>query len=144
MSIQQLTPPEAHEAMQATAEAVFLDVRSEGEFVAGHPAGALNVPIIFFDAATGTRQPNVDFAGIVEALVPDKDRPIFLSCLAGGRSQSAAEILAQVGYTNLTNVQGGWGGSGGTPGWQAAGLPVSDDNGEGISFESLQAKAAQA
>jgi rhodanese-related sulfurtransferase len=144
MSIQQLTPPEAHTAMQAAPDAVFLDVRSQGEFVAGHPAGALNVPIVFFDMDSGTREPNLDFVGIVEALVPDKNGPIFLSCLAGGRSQSAAEILAQVGYTNLTNVQGGWGGSGGTPGWQAAGLPVSDDNGDGIGFESLKAKATQA
>jgi rhodanese-related sulfurtransferase len=140
MSIQQMTPPQAHEAMQASPEALFLDVRSQGEFAAGHPAGAINIPIVFFDEASGTRSPNGDFVAIVDALIADKHRPIFLSCLAGGRSQSAAEVLAQVGYSNLTNIQGGWGGGGGVPGWQAAGLPTSQDTGEGVGFASLQAK----
>jgi hypothetical protein len=27
------------------------------------------------------------------------------------------------------------------PGWASAGLPVSDDNGEGVSYQSLAAKA---
>lgn len=137
MTIRQLTPPEAHAALQAAPDALFVDVRTQFEFAGGHPAGAINIPVIFFDQTTGDRSANGDFVAVVDALVADKNRPIFLSCQAGGRSQSAAEILAQVGYTNLTNVQGGWGGSAGVPGWQAAGLPVSDETGDGIGYASL-------
>jgi rhodanese-related sulfurtransferase len=143
MTIKQLNPSQAHEAMKATPDAVFFDVRSPGEFVAGHPAGAKNVPVLFMDQAAGTREPNADFVPVVSALVPDKARPIFVSCLAGGRGQSAAEQLQQAGYTNLTNIQGGWGGNADVQGWQASGLPTSQDNGDGISYESLKAKAAK-
>jgi rhodanese-related sulfurtransferase len=141
MAIQHLTPPQAHDALKATPDAVFLDVRTQDEFAAGHPAGARNVPILFMDQATGNRQPNGDFVSVVQAIVPDVTKPVFLSCLAGGRSLVAAEQLQQAGYTNLTNIQGGWGGGGGVTGWQASGLPTSQETGDGIGYDALKATA---
>jgi rhodanese-related sulfurtransferase len=58
----------------------------------------------------------------------------------------AAEIMANAGYTNLCNMQGGFGGARDqmgrvvTPGWAESGLPVCKDCGPENSFAGLRAK----
>ena len=52
MNIPQTTPAEAFETLKKHPDAVYLDVRTEGEFEAGHPAGARNVPVLTLDPAT--------------------------------------------------------------------------------------------
>ena len=66
--------------------------------------------------------------------------------MAGGRSQRACEIMEEAGYSDLTNVRGGFGGARDAsgkvvaPGWRDAGLPVSNDVGED-AYQSLRGKA---
>lgn len=146
MSIKQLTPVEAHEVLQNDPEAVYLDVRTEPEFAAGHPEGAINIPVAFPNPGGGLRM-NPDFVKVVEKVLP-RERAIVCGCQAGVRSQAAADLLSSVGYTELVNVQGGYGGkvnpSTGTvaiPGWRDSGLPVSSEvNGEN-SYDGLKKKA---
>lgn len=129
MDIRQTTPPEAHEVLAQHPDAVYLDVRTVAEFEAGHPAGARNVPVVFFAHGTGQPVANPDFVGEVERLLPPTTK-LLVGCQAGGRSQHACALLAAAGYTDLTNVRGGFGGardpSGRVviPGWRDAGLPV--------------------
>jgi rhodanese-related sulfurtransferase len=145
MTIKQITPPQAQEVLEKDSAVIYLDVRTVPEFTAGHPQKALNIPVIFFDQ---TRQPvpNPDFLKVMEANIP-KDAQIIVGCQAGMRSQRAADILTQAGYTNVSNMQGGFGGARDqtgrvvVPGWQESGLPVSSENGEGVSYTSLAAKA---
>ena len=71
---------------------------------------------------------------------------LIVGCQAGGRSQRATEIMAQAGYTNVANMQGGFGGGQDqmgrvVPGWRDSGLPVSTENGEDVSYASLATKA---
>jgi rhodanese-related sulfurtransferase len=128
MEIAQTTPPEAYETLQRHPDAVYLDVRTAAEFEAGHPTGARNVPVVFF-APGGQAAPNPDFVAVVERTIPRATK-LIVGCQAGGRSQRACEILAQAGYTDLTNVRGGFGGARDqsgrivVPGWREAGLPV--------------------
>jgi hypothetical protein len=55
-------------------------------------------------------------------------------------------MLQQAGFQDISNMLGGFGGmrdqtgNVSAPGWAASGLPVSDDNGEGVSYESLKLK----
>ena len=111
------------------AGAVYLDVRTEAEFEAGHPAGARNVPVVFFDPATRQPTPNADFVATVERTIP-RTAKLLVGCQSGGRSARACELLAQAGFTDLTNVRGGFGGARDqsgrvvVPGWREAGLPV--------------------
>lgn len=146
MAIKQITPPEAHEILDKDPTVIYLDVRTVPEFTAGHPLRGINAPVVFFDPAARQPAPNADFLRVVEANIP-KDAKVIVGCQAGGRSQRAAEIMAQAGYTNVANMQGGFGGArdqmGRTvvPGWQESGLPVGTDNGEGVSYASLAAKA---
>ena len=146
MVIKQITPPEAHEIMAKDGAVIYLDVRTVPEFTAGHPQQGINIPVVFFDQATQQPVPNPDFLLAVEANIP-KDAKVIVGCQVGGRSQRAAELMAQAGYADVSNMQGGFGGSrdqtGRTivSGWQESGLPVSTDNGEGVSYASLAAKA---
>ncbi len=144
MSIQQINPSEAKDFLDQDPQAIYVDVRSIPEFTAGHPIRALNIPIMH--KGQQGMEPNSDFIKVSQAALP-KDRKLLVGCLAGGRSQKACEMLEQKGFTQLYNVYGGFGGGRNPetgepqPGWKDLGLPVSDENGEGVSYTSLSAKA---
>ena len=74
---------------------ILVDVRTPGEFQAGHLDNALNIN--WFDP---------DFARQFEAI--DKDKTIYLYCKKGGRSAKAQEKLASIGYRNVVNLEGGY------------------------------------
>jgi rhodanese-related sulfurtransferase len=144
MAVKDITPQQAHEFLTTNPDAVYIDVRSEREFTNGHPAGAVNIPVAFPDPARGMMM-NADFVKVVEANFAH-DKKIVVGCQAGPRSNAAAGFLQQAGFTNISNMVGGFGGMRdpmGTviaPGWASSGLPVSEDNGEGVSYESLKVK----
>lgn len=144
MAIKQTTPADAHARLQASESIVYLDVRTEPEFERGHAPNALNVPVVFLDPGTPAR-PNPDFVAVVsKVLRPEQE--ILVGCQVGGRSQKACEILAQAGFTNLANIQGGFGGMrdrGGNvvaKGWLDSGLPVETGQPTGRSYADLKAK----
>ncbi len=134
MLIQQINPIQAKEILDQNSEVVYLDVRSVPEFKEGHATGALNIPI--FHKTPQGMIPNPEFLKVVEKVL-SKEKPLIVGCMMGGRSQKACEALAQAGFSTLYNVQGGYGGSPAQTGWRDLGLPVSDENGEGVSYESL-------
>lgn len=72
--------------------AVILDVRSKGEFMSGHIAGALNIP--------------VDVLGSQLSRLP-KGKAIIICCASGMRSASARNQLVSAGYKDVYNG-GGW------------------------------------
>ena len=144
MAVKEVTPQEAHDILNTDASAVYIDVRTEREFANGHPRGAVNIPVAFPDPARGMMA-NGDFVKVVEANFP-REKKIIVGCQAGPRSNAAAGLLQQAGFQDVSNMLGGFGGmrdqmgNVSAPGWAASGLPVSSDNGEGISYQSLSAK----
>lgn len=142
MAIEQISPQEAYRRQQAEPATALVDVRTVAEFQAGHPQGALNIPVFVIDAASGQMMPNPDFATVFQAAV-GKDQPVVMTCKSGGRSQAAAEVAASLGYPALANLQGGFGGNpmAGQLGWVASDLPVSTGDGDGRSYDALKAKA---
>jgi rhodanese-related sulfurtransferase len=143
MEIAQTTPADAHATLAQSPGALYLDVRTEEEFAAGHPAGARNVPVVFFDPATRQPRPNPDFLAILERHVP-RTAKLLVGCQSGMRSQRACELLSQAGYTDVANVQGGFGGARDqtgrivVPGWREAGLPVETGATAGASYADLR------
>lgn len=144
MAVKEITPEQAHDLLAAHPDAVYIDVRTEREFANGHPAGAVNIPVAFPDPARGMMM-NPDFVKVVEANF-SRDRKIIVGCQAGPRSNAAAGFLQQAGFSEVSNMVGGFGGMRDpmgrliAPGWADSGLPVSNDNGEGVSYASLSAK----
>jgi rhodanese-related sulfurtransferase len=147
MAIKQLEPRAAHKFLSETPGAVYLDVRTEAEFAQGHPAGAINVPVVFIKGP-GQMEPNPEFVDVVKANLP-KETPLVVGCMMGGRSQRACEILEKEGYQTLVNVRGGYGGardaSGAVAvaGWRDEGLPVSSDVSSENSYAALRSKTVR-
>lgn len=137
MAVKHITPEEANRQIQAGS--AYIDVRTEGEFEAGHPASAVNIPIAIPNRATGQMALNDDFLGVVAAHFT-KDQALIIGCQAGPRSQHAAEMLVQAGYANVSNMRGGFGGAPGVAGWAASGLPTSTTCDDSNSYGALKAK----
>lgn len=121
---------------------IYLDVRTEAEFRAGHVPGAYNVPIFTFDPARGMIA-NQDFPAVVDKVFP-KDARIIVGCKSGQRSAQAADVLTRMGYRNLFNLRGGFAGEVDRlgrvihPGWSGCGLPVSKAAAPGRSYAELK------
>lgn len=141
MTIKHLTVQQAHQ--QQASGATYLDVRSIPEFEQGHPEGAVNVPLMHLDPASGQMQPNPQFLDVVRANFPT-DTSLVVGCKMGGRSQKATELLANAGYHDVSNVLGGWGGAPqqGHTGWVQAGLPVEQSADPSRTYETLLSKAS--
>jgi rhodanese-related sulfurtransferase len=144
MAIKQQVPAEACETLKQNPDALYLDVRTEGEFAAGHAAGAINIPVMV-PKGPGQMQLNPDFLEVVEKVIA-KGRKLVVGCLSGGRSQRACEMLEEAGFADLTNVVGGFGGQRDASGkvvvagWKDAGLPVTTDLGD-AAYAAQKAKA---
>ena len=143
--MKEVSPKEAYELMQNDPEYIYLDVRSVPEFEAGHATGAINIPLLHFDPASGMT-PNEDFLAVVEGALP-RDSKLVVGCKAGGRSARACDMLSQVGYANVTNIRGGFVaatdnfGNVVEPGWSMLGLPTSTEAGEDARYDVLLARS---
>jgi rhodanese-related sulfurtransferase len=122
----------------------YVDVRTVEEFEAGHPPGAVNVPIAL--SAPGGTAPNPDFTRVMLAKFP-KDAAIVLGCKSGGRSMRAAGQLVAVGYTRLHELRTGFDGARDAfgqltePGWSRASQPVETGQPDGRSWADIQRAA---
>ncbi len=84
------------------ADLVILDVRTPEEFAEGHLEGATMLD--FYEA---------DFAAQLAELDPDK--PYLLYCRSGNRSGQTLEMMRDLGFTDVADVDGGilaWAGGG--------------------------------
>jgi len=114
--------------LDAAEEFRVLDVRSVAEFVfVGHPEGAVNVPLMFWDSETGMTS-NERFLEDVTARF-DTDETIVVICRSGGRSARATRMLAEAGFTDVYDFADGFEGPFGeeglrnVSGWRISGLP---------------------
>lgn len=121
----------------------YVDVRSEPEFLAGHPAGSVNVPLLHMGPAGMT--PNPDFMAVMSAAFP-KDAKLVLGCRSGGRSLQAAELLQGAGFTDVVDQRAGFEGARGPfgnvteAGWSPSGLPVEEGKTPGHAYEDMKKK----
>lgn len=102
---QVLDPKTFSEKLKSTPNAVLLDVRTEEEFAKEYIEGALLA-----------NWNGNDFQRRIDAI--DKNAPVFVYCLSGGRSSSAAAAMRKQGYKEVYELQGG------ILKWKSAGLPV--------------------
>jgi rhodanese-related sulfurtransferase len=122
----------------------YVDVRTAQEFEAGHPPGAVNVPVML--AGGGGMVQNPDFVPVMSAAFA-KDAKIIVGCKAGGRSMRAAQALIGAGFTSVDDQRAGWDGARNAfgqvtePGWSRAGLPSEDGQPSGRSWEDMRKKA---
>jgi rhodanese-related sulfurtransferase len=103
--INEVDVAETRERIANNAHAKLIDVREDNEWDAAHAAGAIHLGkgIIERD---------------IEVTVPDKSTELILYCGGGYRSALAADVLQDMGYTNVWSMAGGW------KAWRESGAPV--------------------
>ena len=148
MGPERIDVKQARETLQNEKGAVYIDVRTEEEFAAGHPEGAINIPVGAPHPLLPRLDLNPDFLDVVRASVPEHT-PILIGCRAGPRAEMAANLLTQSGYPKVRWVLGGFHGMTDAmgivvaPGWRELGFPESREAGEGIGYPSLRKKAGK-
>ena len=90
--IQRVDFKRAKELLDTLPDAVLLDVREEAEFITGHAAGALLLPVDELNDETALD------------VIPDLSTPVLVYCRSGYRSNVAAHKLASYGYERIYDV----------------------------------------
>ena len=88
-----------------SSKGTILDVRTDGEVAQGKIEGALVIDYY-----------SSNFLDQVSQL--PKDQEVYLYCAVGARSEEAARLLVQQGYTKVYHLQGG------IQGWSQEGMAV--------------------
>ncbi len=123
-----LDPKQTFDFLKRNPTAVFVDCRSEMEFLfVGHPIGAMLVP--WNDGPDWEINPH--FVGQVKkAVAQTLARPVVVICRSGNRSVDAGIALEKAGFQSVYNVLEGFEGDlderhqrGQLGGWRKAGLP---------------------
>lgn len=115
-NIKNIDPKTFAEKIKETPNAQIIDVRTPGEFAAGHIENAVNI----------------DWLGdvfVANAEKLDKSKPVFVYCKTSNRSPSAAAKLEELGFKNIFNLDGG------LLKWDAEGLSKPTDKIIGISSQ---------
>jgi rhodanese-related sulfurtransferase len=100
---------DAREARSLLGKVTFLDVRTQGEFEAGHVDGSVHITLQEIPAR-------------FEEL--DKETTVVVVCQVGQRSGLAARFLGEQGY-DAHNLEGG------LEAWVQQGLPLATSAGQG-------------
>ncbi len=96
---------EEYEKAITNPDIQLIDVRTPSEFSSGHIAKAININVM-----------DVAFTNEISKL--DKQKPVYIYCRSGARSQRAAATLIQNGFTQIIDLQGG------INNWNSAGKAV--------------------
>lgn len=75
---------EGVQSFRENNKAILLDVRTREEYAGGHIEGSRNLPLNEIDR--------------VDSVIKDKNAPLYVHCLSGGRSARAEVYLKGKGY----------------------------------------------
>lgn len=82
-----------------------IDIRTLGEFKAGHLASAVHIDFL-----------KEDFSDAIQKL--KRDKAYLVHCQSGGRSSNSLELWKTLGFTKIYHLDGGF------LAWKKAGLPI--------------------
>src|SRR5262245_58936645 len=83
------------ELIERPGLATIIDVREQDEYAQGYIPGATWIPRGFLESK-------------IEEAAPDRSARVVLYCAGGNRSAFAARTLAELGYTNVESMAGGF------------------------------------
>ena len=93
--IAEIGAADARDRAAAPDAPVLLDVREQDEWQEGHIPGAVHIP-------------RGNLESRIEGLLPNRERELVVYCAGGSRSAFAAKSLAELGYTNVVSLTGGF------------------------------------
>ncbi|MCL1600427.1 MAG: rhodanese-like domain-containing protein [Actinomycetia bacterium] len=104
-TLETVSPDAAATIIAEDSSEIILDIRTPAEFDQGIIEGAINID--FYEPT---------FSSDLDAL--DKDARYVVYCRSGSRSGEAMSTFADLGFTNVTEIDGG------IANWYETGLPV--------------------
>jgi rhodanese-related sulfurtransferase len=105
--VNRVTAQEMRDALSKDSSIQLLDVRTTTEYEVAHLKNAQNICVT-----------DSDFKKRVAKL--DKNKPVYVYCKKGGRSARASEILKDLGFTKIYDLDGG------IIAWDAEGLETEN------------------
>ena len=110
--IREISAADADEAIKKNPDTLVLDVRETAEWAEGRLPGALLAPRGMLEAKADLEYANR------EPRLADRSQPIIVHCASAARSAMAADVLQQMGFTNVRSLAGG------IVAWKEKGLPI--------------------
>lgn len=115
-----LEPQDFLDKLSQSPNAQLIDVRTPEEFKSKHIDNAVNIDFN-----------NSNFDSQIAKL--EKDKPVFVYCLSGGRSKAAASKLQEAGFKEIYELDGGM------LKWNAANLsPTTNNKGKGMTLTDFE------
>jgi rhodanese-related sulfurtransferase len=104
---------------------LLLDIREPAEFAVLHIPGSLNVPRGVLEQSC-----EWDFDETVPMLAAGRDMEIVVICRSGYRSALAADVMQQMGFSDVVSLRLG------VRGWNDAELPLESGEGEPLDADA--------
>lgn len=104
---------------------LLLDIREPAEFASLRIPGSINVPRGILEQSC-----EWDYDETVPELVQGREREIVVICRSGKRSVLAAEVMQQMGFSNVVSLKLG------IRGWNDAELPMEDADGNVVDADA--------
>lgn len=89
-------PNDFEKTIRASNPLHLIDLRTKGEFEAGHIKKSINIDYL-----------RADFEDYIKSIYPKKT-PLVLYCQSGKTSEDAANYLNELGYENIITLKGGF------------------------------------
>ena len=106
--IDEIDAETARELFEGSKPPLVVDVRRRDEWDEGHIPGAVHIP-------RGSLESRIEKA------TPDRERPVVVYCSVGERSAFAARTLGELGYEDVSSLNGGF------TEWKRNGFPIQVD-----------------
>ncbi|MDD2701623.1 MAG: rhodanese-like domain-containing protein [Sideroxydans sp.] len=123
--VKEITPWDFGRRYQAGDIPLLLDIREPAEFEALRIPGSINVPRGILEQSC-----EWDYDETVPELVQGREREIVVICRSGKRSVLAADVMQQMGYTNVASLKLG------IRGWNDAELPMENAKGDVVDADA--------
>jgi rhodanese-related sulfurtransferase len=122
--VKEIMPWDLSKQLASGSKPVLLDVREPAEFAMLHIPGSINVPRGVLEQSC-----EWDYDETVPLLADGHGLEIVVICRSGKRSVLVADVMQQMGYTNVVSLRTG------IRGWNDFEQPMEDDAGNPIDAD---------
>jgi rhodanese-related sulfurtransferase len=122
--VKEIMPWDLSRALAAGGKPILLDVREPAEFDLLRIPGSINVPRGVLEQSC-----EWDYDETVPELAAGREKEIVVICRSGKRSVLAADMLLQMGFTNVVSLKTG------VRGWSDYEQPMTNSNNEELDAD---------
>jgi rhodanese-related sulfurtransferase len=123
--VKEIMPWDLSRALASGSKPLLLDVREPAEFAMLRIPGSINVPRGILEQSC-----EWDYDETVPELAAGRDREIVVICRSGKRSVLAADMMLQMGFSNVVSLKTG------VRGWNDFEQPMEDAAGNAIDADA--------